>query len=284
VLKIRMYFGGTEYANRNLGRFRLSVTSGPNVIQAAKLHQELKASGLAELEISLGNAHGRQARVDQAADAFDHALDLAADRDSRLKILEDASAHAGVLDKLTELRPADGTFLDILARHYQRNGDTSRALAVSANARTRYEQQLAAAPTNARLARDLADLLLDLSPGDAAHLTKRNWTILKPIEMKSSGGATFTLLDDGSILAGGPAANTDIYTITTKARLSDIQAFLLEAIPHENLPLGSSGRRERDGNFALTEFKISQSVDGRSGSFARIFTRRIPPHFLRRPR
>jgi WD40 repeat protein/tetratricopeptide (TPR) repeat protein/energy-coupling factor transporter ATP-binding protein EcfA2 len=250
--------------NGSLGRLRLSVTGDTDVLQVVQFHQDLKASGLADLERSLGNAHARRGRTEQAAVAYQQALDLAADRDARLTILQEASAHAGVLNKLVELHPANATFLDVLARQFQRSGDLPGARAAAAQARALYEQQLTAEPANAKLARDLADLLLDVGPTDWA---MRNWTILKPTEMKSETGATLTLLEDGSLLAGGTAANNDVYTVTTKAGLSGIQAFLLEAIPHESLPLGASGRRPHDGNFALTEFKIAASDDGRPGSF-----------------
>jgi hypothetical protein len=44
----------------------------------------------------------------------------------------------------------------------------------------------------------MTQLLVDMSepPGTG-------WTVLKPIEMKSEGGSTPTLLEDGSVLASG---------------------------------------------------------------------------------
>lgn len=267
LLKIQMDFGSSENPNRNLGRFRLSLTSDANAVTSARFHHELKASGLTELERSLGNAHGRQGRVEQSAAAFYQALNLTTERDEGIKILQEASVHSGVLDKLAELRPNDANFLDVLARYYQQSGDNRTARVVAAKSRTLYEQQLAAGLAQFRLTKELADLLLDVSP---VELATRNWTILKPTDMKSQGGATLTLLPDGSILAKGPAAINEVYTITTKSSLPNIQAFRLEAIPHESLPFGSSGRRSTDGNFALSEFKIGQSSDSRSGAFAAV--------------
>src|SRR2546426_4065560 len=39
-----------------------------------------------------------------------------------------------------------------------------------------------------------------------------SWVILNPLETKSQGGATFTKLEDGSLLAGGTNVDFDAYT------------------------------------------------------------------------
>ena len=155
------------------------------------------------------NAHGRQAQVDDSATAFSEALDLATDREARTKILQAASAYDGVLDKLTELRSADAAFLDVLARHHQTNGDFAAARAAAATARTLYEQQLAAEPANSKLAKDLADLLIDVHPVE--------WTVLNPLDMRSEGNATFTAQQDGSVLVSGPNTAGDVYTLTVNS-------------------------------------------------------------------
>ena len=130
------------------GRFRLSVTSDPNAIEAARVNNDLKTSGLAELEMTFGNVYGQLGQFDQATTAFSKSLDLANDREARMKIVQAASAYDGVLEKLAEPRSKNAAFHDALARHYQASGNLVAARAAAATARPLYEQQLAAEPEN----------------------------------------------------------------------------------------------------------------------------------------
>ena len=63
---------------------------------------------------------------------------------------------------------------------------------------------------NEAAASSLADLLL------AEVQKKSEWTVLKPTEMKSEGGATLTLQADNSVLAGGKNTLGDVYSITAE--------------------------------------------------------------------
>jgi hypothetical protein len=91
------------------------------------------------------------------------------------------------------------------------------------------------------------------------------WTILKPIEMKSDGGATLTLQDDGSVLAGGELPAQDVYTLTFRGLPPRIQALRLEVLPHESLPQNGPGRRE-NGNFVLTTIKAQLDSPTKPGA------------------
>ena len=83
-----------------------------------------------------------------------------------------------------------------------------------------------------------------------------NWTVLKPHDMRSQGGATLTLQEDVSILAGGPTLDLDVYTIVARSTLKHITAIRLEVFPDPSLPHNGPGRNPRNGNFHLNEFRV----------------------------
>jgi WD40 repeat protein/tetratricopeptide (TPR) repeat protein len=243
----------------SLGRFRLSFTNDRATLPATQVWLALKDSELVDFYGALAKAHTLQGQTKEAVAAFTEALPLAADRAGKAKIIAAAAPLAGVLEKLAERAGGDAQFQAELARYYAERGNVALAEAARTKARTFFEDKLAQQPENSAWAAELAELLLIDS--------RAKWTILKPTSMKSEGGATLTLLEDGSILAGGESPPTEVYTITTPAGLSNIEAFRLEAIPHASLPQGSSGRRLFDGDFALTEFKIEQATHDRQGAF-----------------
>jgi hypothetical protein len=82
------------------------------------------------------------------------------------------------------------------------------------------------------------------------------WTVLDVVSRESKGGATFTRLDDGSLLAGGTNPDHDQYTFVAHTHRREITAFRLEALAHESLVKGGPGRAA-NGNFALTELSIT---------------------------
>lgn len=107
---------------------------------------------------------------------------------------------------------------------------------------------------------------LDIQPTELATLhlsnlllkqaeTATSWTVLKPKDMKSTGGATLTLQDDGSILASGANVSGDNYRISFDADFERLAAVRLEALPDESLPQLGPGRHST-GNFQLSEFRV----------------------------
>lgn len=82
------------------------------------------------------------------------------------------------------------------------------------------------------------------------------WTVLEPASFVSSGGASLTKQDDGSILAGGENPSPDTYTITAATDLAAITGFRLEVLPDGSLPEHGPGRAV-NGNFALNEFRVA---------------------------
>src|SRR5262245_25647999 len=81
------------------------------------------------------------------------------------------------------------------------------------------------------------------------------WIVLDLQSLASESGATLSKLADGSVLAGGKPAPTDIYTMSAKVGLRQVRAFRLEAVANPELPSGGPGRA-KNGNFVLSEFKV----------------------------
>jgi mono/diheme cytochrome c family protein len=85
-----------------------------------------------------------------------------------------------------------------------------------------------------------------------------DWLVLDltNTKVKSKGGATFTKLDDDSILVSGKQVDFDTYTFSITTGLTKITAIRLEALAHESLVKGGPGRAD-NGNFALTDFRVT---------------------------
>ena len=91
---------------------------------------------------------------------------------------------------------------------------------------------------------------------------ENQWQILPPTAMKSSAGSTLTLLEDSSVLAGGPSPGNDDYELKFGNTSDEITAIRLEAITDDSLPERGAGRAF-NSNFVLSEFDVhvgSQAV------------------------
>ena len=79
------------------------------------------------------------------------------------------------------------------------------------------------------------------------------WTWSQPAITASSPHAetTFKMLKDGSVLAIGPAPDSDDITIRFNTDRQDLRAVLVEVLTHESLPQGGPGRAG-NGNMVLT--------------------------------
>ena len=139
-----------------------------------------------------------------------------------------------------------------LARLLDEQGKAQLAGEARTRARALLERQLAAEHDNEAPASALADLLLvDLPPSDTTA-----WTTLKLIGMKSEGGATLALQNDGSILASGKNPDHEVYTLVARPGLEHISAIRLEALPDPSLPSNGPGRCPGCSNFHLNEMRV----------------------------
>jgi thiol-disulfide isomerase/thioredoxin len=210
----------------------------------------LAAAGQGQDEPPLGDVAKAKLRQ-QALDWLKAEMNVTASRAGKAMLIAAAAPLPGLPERLAESAPDDGQFQAELARHLAGRGNTSLATAARAKARALFEQRLAKEPQNATFAIDLAQLLLERQEQGSA----TGWTVLKPTEMKSAGGATLTLQPDGSVLASRVNPDNDVYVITVEFQ-GRIEVVRLEAIPDPSMPAGGSGRAPTWGNFVLTDIRV----------------------------
>lgn len=122
-------------------------------------------------------------------------------------------------------------------------------------ARTLLEAMLNTNPEDSSGANALAQLLLEIKGIE----NKAQWTVLTPIEMKSEGGATLTLLEDHSVLVSGPNISGDRYTLSGLSDIDVVTSIRLEVLPDPSLPANGPGRHE-SGNFQLAAFQLFSPI------------------------
>jgi hypothetical protein len=102
-----------------------------------------------------------------------------------------------------------------------------------------------------------------------------DWRIVPPTALASTT-PHLTLRPDGSILAGGDVAKSDVYRITLPPQASAVRALRLEVLPDESLPARGPGLTWYEGpkgDFFLSEIECSSGgrrlpVAAASASFA----------------
>ncbi|MBI1940526.1 MAG: DUF1553 domain-containing protein [Acidobacteria bacterium] len=99
--------------------------------------------------------------------------------------------------------------------------------------------------------------------------TEAGWTPLRPSHFTSEGGATLTLLEDRSILAGGKNPEADTYTIEARTDLTGITGVRLEVLNDASLPHGGPGR-DADGNFVLSVFEVEALPTDKSAAAQKV--------------
>ncbi len=84
---------------------------------------------------------------------------------------------------------------------------------------------------------------------------REGWQTAPPLAARSprEGGAELRVLEDQSVLAGGPAPTNDTYELEFRPAAGPLAGLRLEVLPHESLPGG--GARHADGRFRLSEFE-----------------------------
>ncbi|TVR51684.1 MAG: hypothetical protein EA425_06600 [Puniceicoccaceae bacterium] len=82
-----------------------------------------------------------------------------------------------------------------------------------------------------------------------------NWTVLDVLEVTGTGGETFEVLEDGSILVGGAMPVTTIHNVRKIGINGVVTGFRVELLKDPSLPLGGPGRAS-NGNWVLTEIEV----------------------------
>jgi tetratricopeptide (TPR) repeat protein len=145
-----------------------------------------------------------------------------------------------------KVQPDDPRILLGRSRIYAALGKKAEAQADRAQALKLAEKAIANRPDDLAAADVFAGILDDrLEP---------KWTALKPLAVKSEGGATLTVQPDDSVLASGKNPDNDVYVFEAEFQ-GRIGAIRLEAIPDPSMPTGGSGRAPSWGNFVLTDFR-----------------------------
>jgi hypothetical protein len=91
--------------------------------------------------------------------------------------------------------------------------------------------------------------VLEQTAGD-----KEPWTVLVPREFRSAGGAELKLLDDNSLLAGGPNPAKETYEIIGSIDAANWRTIRLEGLIDSSLTNGGAGR-SLNSNVVLTGFE-----------------------------
>ena len=89
------------------------------------------------------------------------------------------------------------------------------------------------------------------------------WSTLEPVELKSTGGATFKKEGDGAIQVEGANAATDRYTARVQVNPSQVTALRLEVLTDPSLTAGGPGR-SGNGNLVLTDVRVQ--LNGPAGA------------------
>lgn len=104
-----------------------------------------------------------------------------------------------------------------------------------------------------RIAQIQAGLEADFPQGDSSF----QWEPVRPDKATSQKGAALTIKDDSSVLVSGPITDTEAETLVFHTDRKDISAIRLETLVDPSLPHGGPGRAPTNGNFVLSEFRVT---------------------------
>jgi hypothetical protein len=98
------------------------------------------------------------------------------------------------------------------------------------------------------------------------------WKSPAPLEARSLGGATLSVQEDGSLLAGGKNPANDTYEIILEPEQTQLTGLMLEVLPDASHP-GKSLGRSAGGNFVLTGVEVDVQAPGENEPSGAVFTR-----------
>ncbi len=138
-----------------------------------------------------------------------------------------------------------------IKRLHARRGNAHVALGQWQQAVDDYARVVTGATTDEALLSNQARALSEVL------VSSNRWTALKPVEAKSELGATFSLLPDDSILAGGANFLKDRYRVVVAVGTDiNLSAVRLEALTHASLPNHVPGRGP-EGGFAQFSWNVT---------------------------
>ena len=140
-----------------------------------------------------------------------------------------------------------------------RNGNAQPLIKVPSPEDEAAQEQLESGIRRAREQLDQASLDADSEQADwemreGKRLTGR-WEILRPDRLNSAAGATLTLQEDGSFLAGGDPPKRDVHELAVTTQQTGLRAVRLEALPDPSLPHQGPGRAD-NASFVLSELVL----------------------------
>lgn len=91
-----------------------------------------------------------------------------------------------------------------------------------------------------------------------------NWNVLVPVSVTATNVNNFTILDDGSVLAGNSTPTTT-YVVVARTPAVPITGFRLEVLEHPSLP-GNGPGFAGNKNLVLTEFEVDAQATPDSGA------------------
>jgi hypothetical protein len=138
----------------------------------------------------------------------------------------------------------------------------------SAAARKRWKTQRA--KLSQRLTAPSPKLASELEAFQQDYQAARHWIALAPTKMISRRRISFSVLEDGSILAGTPRGGSDTYDIDFDCPLENITAIRLDALPHPSLPAGGPGRHQGSGNFVINRLLLAAAPRGQGDATAQV--------------
>lgn len=126
----------------------------------------------------------------------------------------------------------------------------------------------------AKLQGDVNELVLrhaeDRQSWEASRKNSPQWSVLKSSVVKSTGGTTFEVLPDSSVLASGKSPDRNTYIAETEAPKGQYTAVRLQALTHASLGRQGPGRNGRDPNFVVNEFKLEAQTGKADSPFSQI--------------
>lgn len=194
--------------------------------------------------------------TDRAYPYLERRLASGTARSEDLEYLVEYYIRNGKIDEVLVEKFEDPVWLIKIAQLTESKTNSVLAAKARTKAISLLKQRLVADPRNAELTSQLADLLLADN--------KAEWTVIQPTELRSTGGATLTLQNDGSILVSGTNAPGDVYTVTARTGVDHIGAVRIEALPDRSLPANGPGRHS-SGNFHLGALRLYRPSDKATG-------------------